>query len=106
MYPTPWFGQREHSLSHANTFRTRWGADGDSRTASASTDGSAPALWRQAMPAQSHDPQSLVRMVQEQGKPWRPGETSVSRLDERQKLLRLGARSELVQDFERRASLQ
>ena len=58
------------------------------------------------MPAQSHDPQSLVRMVQEQGKPWRPGETSVSRLDERQKLLRLGARSELVQDFERRASLQ
>lgn len=44
------------------------------------------------MPAQSHDPQSLARMVQEQGKTWRPGETSVSRLDERQKLLRLGAR--------------
>lgn len=58
------------------------------------------------MPAQSHDPQSLARMVQEQGKTWRPGETSVSRLDERQKLLRLGARSEQLEEFERRASLQ
>jgi C1A family cysteine protease len=58
------------------------------------------------MPAQSHDPQNLTRLVQEQGLTWRPGHTSISHLDDRQKILRLGANSELLQEFERRASLQ
>jgi C1A family cysteine protease len=58
------------------------------------------------MPAQQHDPQELLRSVQEQGLSWRPGHTSVSHMDERQKILRLGARTEKVQELEQRASLE
>jgi C1A family cysteine protease len=58
------------------------------------------------MPEKRQDPGDLARMVQERGMSWRPAETIVSHLDERQLQRRLGARLEQAQDLERRASLE
>jgi C1A family cysteine protease len=54
------------------------------------------------MPIEQHDPIALQRTIQEQGKRWRAGHTSKSRLDERQKRLHLGADHPSLADIEER----